>query len=120
MEISSLQQIAIILGIIGTAGATIYGIKKKRELTRSKLKTDKVRRSAYRSKKKAEEMRKAESASKIIKNFLDWFSRKWILLTPKTAQSPLLNNISRMLGVWVPRKEVIMIQKYAVLNVFHT
>ena len=52
METSSLQQIAIILGIIGTAGATIYGIKKKRELTRSRLKTDKVRRSAYRAKKR--------------------------------------------------------------------
>jgi len=76
METSSLQQIAIILGIIGTAVATIYGIKKKRELTRSRLKTDKVRRSAYRSKKKAEDMRKAESFSKIIKNVADWFSRK--------------------------------------------
>ncbi len=76
METSSLQQIAIILGIIGTAGATIYGIKKKRELTRSQLKTEKVRRSAYSSKRKAEDMRKAESASKIMKNILDWFSRK--------------------------------------------
>ena len=71
--------IGYVVGIIGSSFGivgVIYGIKKKRELTRSQLKTDKVRRSAYSSKKKAEEMRKDESFSNIIKNFLDWFSRK--------------------------------------------
>ena len=76
---SLIQQISIIFGIIGSAFGivgVIYGIKKKRELTRSQLKTEKARRSVYSSKRKAEEMRKAESFSKIIKNFSDWFSRK--------------------------------------------
>jgi len=79
MEISLIEQISIIFGIVGSiAGVvgTMYGIKKKRELTRSQLKTEKVRRSAYSSKRKAEDMRKAESASKIMKNILDWLSRK--------------------------------------------
>jgi len=74
-----IQQISIIFGIIGSAFGiigTIYGIKKKRQLTRSQLKTEQTKRSAYRSKKKAEEMRKAESFSKFIKNLSDLFSRK--------------------------------------------
>ncbi len=79
MDHTLLQQIFIIFGIVASAVAiiaTIYGIKKKRELTRSQLRTEKTKRSAYQSKKKAEEMRKAESFSKIMKNILDWFSRK--------------------------------------------
>ena len=79
MDNTLIQEISIIFGIIGYAFGiigTMYGIKKKRELARSQLKTEKVKRSAYSSKKKAEEMRKAESFSKIIKNFSDWISRK--------------------------------------------
>jgi len=79
MDNTLIQQISIIFGIIGSAVGvigTIYGIKKKRELTRSQLKTEKARRSVYSSKKKAEEMRKAESFSKLIKNFSDWISGK--------------------------------------------
>jgi len=79
MDHTLLQQIFIIFGFIGYAFGiigTIYGIKKKRELTRSQLKTEKVKRSAYSSKKKAEEMRKAESFSKMIKNFWDLFRGK--------------------------------------------
>jgi len=79
MDHTFIQQISIIFGIVASAVAiiaTIYGIKKKRELTRSQLRTEKTKRSAYQSKKKAEEMRKAESFSKVIKNFLDMFRGK--------------------------------------------
>ncbi len=79
MDFTFIEQISIIIAIIasifGVIG-TIYGIKKKRELTRSQLKTEQTKRSAYRSKKKAEEMKEAESFSKTIKNILDWFRRK--------------------------------------------
>ena len=79
MDNTLIQEISIIFGIIGsTVGVigTIYGIKKKRELNRSQLKTEQTRRSVYRSKKKAEEMRKAESFSKFIKNLSDLFRGK--------------------------------------------
>ena len=79
MDLTSIEQISIIFGIIGSIFGvigTIYGIKKKRELTRSQLKTEQTRRSAYRSKKKAEEMKEAESFSKVIKNFFDLFRGK--------------------------------------------
>ena len=73
------EQISIIIGIVGSIFGIvgiIYAIKKKRELTRSQLKTEQTKRSAYRSKKKAEDMRKGESFSNILKNFFDMFGRK--------------------------------------------
>ena len=79
MDLTSIEQISIIFGIIGSIFGvigTIYGIKKKRELTRSQLKTEQTKRSAYKSKKKAEEMKEAESFSKMIKNLFDLFRRK--------------------------------------------
>ena len=63
------SSIAAVIGVI-------YGIKKKRELVRSKLKTEQTKRSAYRSKQKAEDMRKGESFSKILKNLSDMFRGK--------------------------------------------
>jgi len=56
MGFTSIEQISIIIGIIGSIFGvigTIYGIKKKRELTHSQLKTEQTKRSAYKSKKKA-------------------------------------------------------------------
>jgi len=70
------EQISIIIGIVGTIFGiigTIYGIKKKRELTRSQLKTEQAKRSAYRSKKKAADAQKAESQVKIWKNIFGFF-----------------------------------------------
>jgi len=55
MDNTLIQEISIIFGIIGSAVGiigTIYGIKKKRELNRSQLKTEQARRSVYSSKKK--------------------------------------------------------------------
>ena len=79
MDFTSIEQLSIIFGIIGSIFGvigTIYGIKKKRELTHSQLKTEQTKRSAYKSKKKAEEMKEAESFSNMLKNFRDLFRRK--------------------------------------------
>ncbi|MCH8915822.1 MAG: hypothetical protein IIA82_08285 [Thaumarchaeota archaeon] len=76
MEFTFTEQISIILGIIGLifgAIGMIYGIKKKRELTRSQLKTEQTKRSAYRSKKKAADAQTAESHVKIWKNIFGFF-----------------------------------------------
>ena len=73
------EQISIIIGIIGSIFGivgTIYGIKKKRELTRSQLKTEQTKRSAYHSKKKAADAQKVESQTKILKTFWDWINGK--------------------------------------------
>jgi len=73
------EQISIIIGIVGSIFGlvgTIYGIKKKRELTRSQLKTEQTKRSAYRSKKKAADAQTAESHTKILKYFFDLFKGK--------------------------------------------
>ena len=70
------EQISIIIGIVGSIFGivgTIYGLKKKRELTRSQLKTEQTKRSAYRSKKKAADAQTAESHVKIWKNIFGFF-----------------------------------------------
>ena len=50
MDFTSIEQLTIIFGIIGSIFGvigTIYGIKKKRELNHSQLKTEQTKGSAY-------------------------------------------------------------------------
>ncbi len=64
-----IQYVGYIVGIIGG----IYGILKKREISRLQSKSEKARAKSYRAKAKAEEARQAEHATGAIKNFIDWF-----------------------------------------------
>ena len=72
IEISSLVigVLGFIVGIIGT----IYGKKKKKQLTRSQLRTEQVKRSAYRSTKEAKDAEKINHYVDCGKKFWDWFT----------------------------------------------
>lgn len=79
MDESMLQQLHTIFGIIGyVVGAigVIYGIKKKRELVKSQLKTEKTKQTAYRAKRKAEKMKETESFISTLKNIVDFIRGK--------------------------------------------
>lgn len=74
MDFTFIQQISIIFGILGYVVGiigTIYGIKKKRDLSRLQNKSEKAKASAYRAKKKAEDARKTKYAVDAIKAFWD-------------------------------------------------
>jgi len=57
---------------VGTIGG-IYGILKKREISRLQGRSEKARAKSYRAKAKAEEARQAEHIMGAIKNFADLF-----------------------------------------------
>ena len=83
MDFTFIQQISIIFGILGYVVGiigTIYGIKKKRELSKLQSKSEKARASAYRAKKKAEDARKAKYVVDAVKAF-------WELITGKKTNS---------------------------------
>ena len=76
MDCTLIQQISIIVGIVGSIVGiigTIYGIKKKREMSHWQNRTEKAKAKSYRAKAKAEEARQAEHTTGAIKNFIDWF-----------------------------------------------
>ncbi|MGQ0638823.1 MAG: hypothetical protein ACT4N1_05675 [Nitrososphaerota archaeon] len=79
MDYNFIQFVSIIFGILGSIAGiigTVYGIKRKRELIHSQLKTEQVKRSAYRSTKQAKDMEKTKNFVDAVKSFLDWFDRK--------------------------------------------
>lgn len=74
-----IQDLHLIFGIIGyVVGVlgTLYGIKKKRELSKLQQKTERIKQGAYREKKKTEKMKQTESWSRILKNITDMFKGK--------------------------------------------
>jgi hypothetical protein len=68
----SLEQLSYIFGIIGTT----YGIKKKRELTQYKIKSERARTSAYRAKKKAEDAKRTKHTVETLKIVWDTITGK--------------------------------------------
>lgn len=71
MDYTVIQYIGYVVGIIGG----IYGIMKKREISRLQSKSEKARAKSYWAKTKAEEARQAEHTTGAIKNFFDWFRK---------------------------------------------
>lgn len=61
--------------IVGIVGG-IYGIKKKRQVSNSQLKTEQVKRSACRSTKQAKDAEKTKHKVETVKTFWDWFTGK--------------------------------------------
>ncbi|TSA16383.1 MAG: hypothetical protein D4R72_06795 [Nitrosopumilales archaeon] len=77
-ENSTWKNIGVAFGIIGsiaTTISTVYGIKKKREISRLQSKTEKAKEKSYRAKTEAEKARKAEHTTGAIKNFFDLFRK---------------------------------------------
>jgi hypothetical protein len=65
----------IVGSIVGIIGG-IYGIKRKREVSNSKLKTEQVKRSAYYSTKRAKDAEKNKHNIESGKKLWDWFTGK--------------------------------------------
>lgn len=72
LEEISLEQLSYIFGIIGTT----CGIKKKRELTRYKIKSERARTNAYRAKKKTEDAKRTMHTVETLKIVWDAITGK--------------------------------------------
>jgi|GEM_PF-6517575 len=85
MDCTLIQWVGYVVGIISSAVAiisTIYGMKKKKELSKLQGKTEKAKTKKENAKTKlivaqteTEKLKGVEHASAAVKNFLDWFRK---------------------------------------------